>query len=177
MNVTELARSCGLSRGTILYYESLGLLKPASRSASNYRRYTGKDLARLRQICVYRGAGLKLADIRALLDQPGGNAASILERRLAEIDTEIEALRGHQHAILRLLQNKHTLGRIKTVTKDKWVEIMRATGFTEEDMCRWHMHFERSAPDDHQQFLEFLHIPPDEIQSIRDWSRSGERGH
>jgi len=37
LTVTLLARACGLSRGTVLYYESLGLLKPVRRSAGNYR--------------------------------------------------------------------------------------------------------------------------------------------
>ena len=37
--VTKLARHCGLSRGTLLYYESIGLLKLPVRSAANYRRY------------------------------------------------------------------------------------------------------------------------------------------
>jgi DNA-binding transcriptional MerR regulator len=173
MTVNELALSCGLSRGTILYYESLGLLKPAKRTASNYRRYSEDDLSRLRQICIYRSAGLKLADILSLVSRPGGDAAAVLERRLAEIDLEIAGLRRHQHVILRLLQSKSTLRRIKNMTKDKWVEIMRATGFTEEDMHRWHVQFERTAPEDHQQFLEFLHIAPGEIGAIREWSRKG----
>jgi hypothetical protein len=37
-----------------------------------------------------------------------------------------------------------------------------------------HVEFERSAPDDHQQFLEYLHIPAAEIDSIRNWSRHAE---
>jgi DNA-binding transcriptional MerR regulator len=174
MTVTQLARSCGLSRGTILYYESIGLLKPAARSAANYRRYGDQDLDRLRQVCLYRNAGLKLEDIQVLLDaSPGNDAAAILKRRLSEIDREIETLRAHQLAIVRLLQSKKTLRRMKVMTKEKWVEIMRATGFSEDDMRRWHVQFEQAAPEDHQQFLEFLHIPAAEIASIRDWSRKG----
>ena len=42
------------------------------------------------------------------------------------------------------------------VTKDKWVAIMKAAGFNEDDMHRWHAEFEKSAPDEHQEFLEFL---------------------
>ena len=57
------------------------------------------------------------------------------------------------------------------VTKAKWVEVMRAAGFSDDDMRRWHEQFEKSAPQEHQEFLEFLHIPADEIQSIRNWSR------
>ena len=56
------------------------------------------------------------------------------------------------------------------VTKEKWTSIMRAAGFSEDDMRRWHKEFERSAPEEHQEFLEFLHIPSDEIKSIRHWS-------
>jgi hypothetical protein len=48
---------------------------------------------------------------------------------------------------------------------------MRGAGFTEDDMRRWHAEFEKSAPQEHQEFLEFLHIPAQEVQQIREWSR------
>lgn len=172
--VSKLARACGLSRTTILYYESIGLLKPAARSAGNYRRYGERDLARLRQICLYRDAGLRLADIRAILDGPTGGAAAVLQRRLAELNAEIEKIRGHQRAILRLLRNKGSFGRNKMITKEKWVAIMKASGFTEDDMHRWHREFEKSAPQEHQEFLEFLHIPEDQVRAIREWSRKSQ---
>jgi hypothetical protein len=57
------------------------------------------------------------------------------------------------------------------VTKEKWVSVMRSAGFTDDDMHRWHAVFEKSAPAEHQEFLEFLHIQTDEIKTIRDWSR------
>jgi DNA-binding transcriptional MerR regulator len=169
--VTELARRCSLSRGTLLYYESIGLLKPPSRTAGNYRAYGEKDLQRLDRICVYRKAGLKLADIRDLLDRPGGGASDVLKRRLEEIDVEVERLREHQRAIFRLLRSKRPFGRNRVVTKEKWVSVMEAAGFTEAGMKRWHAEFERSAPGEHQEFLEFLHIPTEEIRKIRDWSK------
>jgi hypothetical protein len=53
------------------------------------------------------------------------------------------------------------------ITKQKWIEIMRASGFTEEDMSRWHTQFETTAPAEHQEFLEFLHIPAEEVKAIR----------
>jgi DNA-binding transcriptional MerR regulator len=171
LTVTKLAESCGLSRSTVLYYESIGLLRASSRSAANYRRYTDKDAARLRQICVYRDAGLKLTDIRTLLDRPENDPSSVLKRRLAEINNEIERLRNHQREILRLLRAKNSLWRTKDMQKDKWVAIMKTAGFKEDDMRRWHAEFERMDPDEHQLFLEYLHIPPDEIAKIREWSR------
>src|SRR5512139_1683370 len=174
MTVSTLARRCGLSRSSLLYYESMGLLRRPPRTGGNYRAYAEKDLLRLQQIGVYRKVGLSLAAIREVLDRPSGSAAQILERRLVDIDAEVETLRGHQRAILRLLQRSRTFRRREMITKDKWVAIMRASGFTEPDMHRWHREFEKSAPDEHQEFLEFLHIPAEEIKEIREWSRSGK---
>jgi DNA-binding transcriptional MerR regulator len=171
--VSKLARRCGLSRGTLLYYESIGLLKAPARSAANYRRYGDRDLRRLQQICAYRHAGLTLDDIRTILDRRETDAAAVLKRRMIALDGEIETLRTHQRAILNLLKND-SIGRTQTMTKQKWVSIMKASGLTELEMHRWHTEFEKAAPEDHQEFLEFLHIPAPEIQTIRDRSRTGD---
>ncbi|SPE17733.1 Transcriptional regulator, MerR family [Candidatus Sulfotelmatomonas gaucii] len=174
--VTKLARRCGLSRTALLYYESIGLMTSPLRSVGNYRCYGEADLRRLLQIRAYRDAGLKLEDIRALLganaDSRASDAAKVLRKRLIELDAEIRTLREHQHAIFKLLEHK-MLGKAKMITKEKWVSIMQGCGFSKEQMHRWHAEFERSAPEEHQEFLEFLHIPPEEIKSIRKQSRSG----
>jgi DNA-binding transcriptional MerR regulator len=129
LTVTRLARACGLARGTILYYESIGLLTRPRRSAGNYRLYSDRDLERLRQIRSYRDAGLNLDDIRSILDKPLNQAAGVLERRLVELTGEIARLREHQRSIGRLLQSTNQLRRMSMVTKEKWVEVMRAAGF------------------------------------------------
>ena len=170
LTVTRLARACRLSRSTVLYYESIGLLRRPARSGGNYRVYSEKDQERLRQICIYREAGLTLNDIRSLLDSHGGDASAVLRRRFIEIGVGIERLREHQRAIARLLRGTNQIRRDTVVTKEKWTSIMRSAGFSEEDMRRWHKEFEKSAPQEHQEFLEFLHIPAEEIRSIRKWS-------
>ena len=171
--VTQLARAAGMSRTALLYYESIGLMLPPRRTGGNYRAYAQADLDRLLQIRAYRHAGLSIEDIRAILaTKPRtSDARRVLERRLVELDAEIGALRAHQHAILQLLGSK-ALGRNQMITKEKWVSIMKGCGLTEEQMQRWHAEFERSAPEEHQEFLEFLHIPAAEIKSIRERSRS-----
>jgi DNA-binding transcriptional MerR regulator len=170
-SVSQLARRCGLSRSTLLYYESIGLLKPAGRTAGNYRSYSENDFRRLERICIYRDAGLKLGDIRSILTGPDNDASAVLQRRLVEIGGEIERSRNHQQAILKLLKHKNSFRRMKVISKEKWVSIMKASGFSGADMQRWHEEFERSAPQEHQEFLEFLHVPADEIRSIRDSCR------
>ena len=176
LSVTKLARRCGVSRTALLYYESIGLMPPPTRTGGNYRCYSEADAERLRAIRAYRNAGLSLEDIRAILKTQsrrgrGDDASGVLKRRLVELDAEIEALRAHQHAILQLLGSR-ALGKADMITKEKWVSIMRGCGFTEEQMHRWHAEFERSAPAEHQEFLEFLHIPPAEIKTIRETSRT-----
>ena len=56
------------------------------------------------------------------------------------------------------------------VTKEKWVAIMKAAGFSDDQMHRWHAEFEKTAPEEHREFLEFLHIPAAELNKIREWS-------
>jgi MerR family transcriptional regulator, thiopeptide resistance regulator len=172
LSVTQLARACGLSRTAVLYYESLGLLPAPPRSQGNYRLYGDKHLSCLRQICSYRSAGLKLADVRALLGEPKrAEAAAVLARRLTEIGVEIERLKDHQRAILRLMEHR-TIFRRKDMNKEKWVAIMKSAGFADDDMQKWHKEFERAAPEDHREFLEYLKIPETEIERIRTWSRA-----
>jgi DNA-binding transcriptional MerR regulator len=178
LSVSQIARQFGLSRTAVLYYESVGLLKPASRSAAKYRLYGKKEIEVLRQICLYRSVGLSVRDIGRLLSGTEGGAAAVLNRPLVELEAEIGELRRHQQAIVKLLQaRKSLLGRTKDMTKEKWTAIMKAAGFTEDDMKRWHREFERAAPGDHQEFLTYLHIAPEEIRHIRDWSRTGEGKH
>src|SRR5215469_3881207 len=181
LTVTKLARRCGVSRTALLYYESIGLMPPPARTDGNYRCYSEADAERLRRIRAYRNAGLGIEDIRAILGtenhrghdgDAAGTASGVLKRRLVELDAEIEALRAHQHAILQLLGSR-ALGKADMITKEKWVSIMRGCGLTDEQMHRWHAEFERSAPQEHQEFLEFLHIPPAEIKTIRERSRTG----
>lgn len=81
ITVTQLARRCGLSRSTVLYYESVRVLKPPLRTSSNYRAYGEKDVARLEQICVYRNAGLGLGRKKKLFTKKG--RAELLRLSLA----------------------------------------------------------------------------------------------
>ncbi len=175
LTVTKLARRCGVSRTALLYYESIGLMPPPARTGGNYRCYSEADAERLLAIRAYRNAGLSLEDIRILLktrSRRGGDASGVLKRRLVELDAEIEALRAHQQAILQLLGSR-ALRKAEMITRQKWVSIMTSCGFSQEQMHRWHSEFERSAPDEHQEFLEFLHIPEPEIKTIREQSRTG----
>jgi MerR family transcriptional regulator, thiopeptide resistance regulator len=169
--VSQFAKRCNLSRSTVLYYESIGLLQPAVRTGANYRLYGQRELRALEQIRLYRSVGVSIDEIRAILGAPRTKLSSVLKRRLNQLDNEIEALQEHQRMILKLLRMNTILRRKKAMTKDKWVTIMKESGFSEDDMHRWHRQFEKSAPADHEEFLKFLNISAPEITRIREWSR------
>ena len=170
--VGALARRHGLSRSTLLYYDRLGLLRPGGRSSAGYRRYGAEDDRRLARICELRAAGLPLAQVARVLDGPQDATAAVLGRHLAALNAEIAALRRQQRAVLALLGDGARTAGTRTLDKERWVEILRATGLTEADLARWHAEFERLSPDAHQDFLEGIGIAPEDITRIREWSRT-----
>jgi DNA-binding transcriptional MerR regulator len=176
LTISALARASGLSRSTLLYYDRLGLLRPHHRSAANYRMYGTQDVQRLEQICLYRQMGIRLEEIRRLLDNPAGNAAAaILQRRLRVLSEEIDGLRRQQRQIAGMLKQKTLQAEeLEMINKERWVEIMHAAGLSQEDMQNWHMQFEKMEPEAHKEFLESLGIEPAEIARIREWSRAGK---
>jgi DNA-binding transcriptional MerR regulator len=96
--VAELAAAAGVPPDTVRYYERSGLLKPPRRTSAGYRSFDDGALDRMRFIQGAQRLGLKLADIRTLLDIrdtgscPCEPAGDLLRRRLREVDAEIDRL-------------------------------------------------------------------------------------
>lgn len=68
MAIGELARATGTKAETIRYYERIGLLRPPSRTASNYRSYGADELARLSFIRRARSLGFSIEHVSELLE-------------------------------------------------------------------------------------------------------------
>ena len=176
LTVGKLGRNFGLSRSTLLYYDRIGLLQPSSRTEKGYRVYTEREAGRLEQICRYRRAGLALQDIRQILDTRGGKLSAVLERRLDELNEEIRQLQEQQRVLVGLLENRGRLVRVRVMNRERWISLLAAAGFDEEEMRRWHVRFERFAPDKHREFLEFLCFGEREIRRIRSWAAISDDG-
>ncbi len=172
LTIGALARTSGLSRSTLLYYDRLGLLKPLHRSRSNYRLYSAREVERLEQICLHRQMGIPLVEIRQLMDESGeGTAVEILQRRLRSLGREIANLQCQQRSIVQILRQDQFQKEAGVLNKNRWVAIMKAAGLKEQDMHNWHVQFEKMEPEAHQEFLESLGIPAAEIEKIRQDSR------
>jgi len=173
VTIGELGKLFGLSRGTLLHYDAIGLLKPRQRSDSRYRVYTETDVARLREICVYRSAGVPLAEIRRmLLEAKADGYPAVLRRRLSQLGEEIATRKRQQQLIVQLLAQHGSQKEIDMLNKEQWVALMRATGLSDDDMRRWHKEFEKLSGEAHAEFLDSLGISAAEIAEIRGWSRT-----
>ncbi len=174
--IGALARRHGLSRSTLLYYERIGLLKPSGRLANGYRQYSKLDEDRLERILGYRRTGASLRDVARMLDGGEASLRAVLDRRLKELNAEIAGLREQQRLILRLLKREPAATGTGAMTVQRWIRLLEASGFDQQDRERWHAAFERSSPESHQQFLEFLCIPAQEIARIRRAARGETAG-
>jgi DNA-binding transcriptional MerR regulator len=165
--ISEIAKKFGLSRSTLLYYDKIGLLSPRERSGADYRIYSEQDYLLMEEISRLRNAGVPLRAIKKLVSGGSSQRTEILHRRLKDINDEISHLRRQQKFILSLLDDKALIRSTRVLTKEKWIKYLRKAGLDEAGMERWHMEFETSSPEAHQDFLESLGLPAEEIILIR----------
>ncbi len=166
--IGQLASAFGMSRSTLLYYDKLGLLSPSSRSGANYRRYSEQDYQRLARIMTFRETGLSLEAIGELLDSGRrSERVEVLEAQLEQLNRDIAQLRRQQQVTLELLASRGINRPTRSMNKRQWVRLLESSGMSEEDMWHWHREFERRMPEAHQDFLESLNIPAEEIRRIR----------
>jgi DNA-binding transcriptional MerR regulator len=96
--VGELAAEFGLNPRTIRYYDRIGLLRPAARTAAGYRLFGRRERDRLRFICKAKAVGLSLEEIREVLALSERGVAPC-PRVLALVEEKLRRLEDH----LRLL--------------------------------------------------------------------------
>jgi DNA-binding transcriptional MerR regulator len=112
--ISETAEHSGFSASALRYYEGIGLVRPAARTAAGYRLYDDDDLARLGFISRAKGLGCTLDEITDLVGiWDGENCAPVqrrfhllitakliaAERQIAELTALTDELR---HAALQL---------------------------------------------------------------------------
>lgn len=108
MNIGEMAKRSGLSSKMIRDYEKIGLIRPAGRSESGYRRYTEQDLENLSFIRHARDVDFSLAQIKTLLQlksNPQRTSAEVKRltaEHIATLQTKIDPPARHGKHIEKL---------------------------------------------------------------------------
>lgn len=63
LTVAEMAKISGLTRQTLLYYDSIDLFKPAYVDQKGYRKYSAEQIPFIREICYLKESGVSLKEI------------------------------------------------------------------------------------------------------------------
>lgn len=98
LRIGDVAARAGLSAPTIRYYESVGLLAPAPRSATGYRHYSDTSVEELRFIKKAQALGFSLEEIGEILKlsragkTPCSHVLDLARRHLAAVDERIRQL-------------------------------------------------------------------------------------
>lgn len=129
MLIGEVAERAGLPTATIRYYESVGLLEPAARTASGYRRYSERTVTVLQFIKKAQGLGFSLDEVADILSisragkAPCADVLSMARKHLAVVDERLRQLQAFRDQLASELA--------------KWEE--RKTAITCEGLCEFIM--------------------------------------
>jgi DNA-binding transcriptional MerR regulator len=109
-SIGDLSKQTGVKIPTIRYYEKIGFINHASRSAGNQRRYRQAELERLSFIRHARELGFTLGNIRELV---------AINHDRGQTCTEI-----HNIASLHLKSTKQRIAKLKSLGRElKRIEV------------------------------------------------------
>lgn len=108
MNIGKASQLSGVSTKMIRYYEEIGLVPAAPRSASGYRSYDDRGVHILRFIARSRDLGFRVADISDLLnlwqdkDRRSADVKALARARVHDLRQKILHLQGMAETLERL---------------------------------------------------------------------------
>ena len=173
--IKQLCIKSGLSRSTLLYYDSLSLVSPASRSDANYRLYSDDDLKRLERVCIYREAGVSLGEIGQILKLDENLERSILEKTMTMLNKQAQGIREKQMKISALLQkSERELDSSFWLDKEFIVSALKTADFSTDTLLKFHEILEGESPEKHQKFLDLLGFTEGEMRYILDKLQANE---
>lgn len=118
-----LLTTLGISRGTLRYYEQLGIVRPRRDPASNYRVYSNVDVFRVAECAMLKSAGYQVQQVADIATQVGGDAPAFMGRCLERGDRQLawaQAVR-EQLASLREVVEEDFDAPPRLVMADEWL--------------------------------------------------------
>jgi len=108
MNIGQASKASGVSTKMIRYYESVGLIRPADRTDSNYRSFSGREVNELRFIKRARNLGFSVEEITRLLslwrdrERPSREVKAIADKHVADLDARIAEMQAMADTLRQL---------------------------------------------------------------------------
>ncbi len=108
MRIGHLAQACDCSRETIRYYEKIGLLPPAIRTANGYRSYDSSHRKWLAFILRSKALGFSQDEVRRLTDladAPNSTCQDVHQlilTHIADVRARLQELQQLESSLLRL---------------------------------------------------------------------------
>lgn len=108
MNIGQVAAASGVPAKTIRYYESIGLIPPAGRTAAGYRAYGRNEVETLRFIQRARSLGFPVKDVASLLalwqdrSRASADVKALALKHVEEIERKIAELESMRRLLLDL---------------------------------------------------------------------------
>lgn len=113
MNIGQAAAASGVPAKTIRYYESVGLIPTADRTASGYRLYSEADVHALSFIRRARDLGFSVETVERLLglwqdkDRPSSEVKVLALQHVKALDAKIEELQTLKRTLAHLATHCH----------------------------------------------------------------------
>jgi len=120
--IGEIADATNLTVRTLHYYEEIGLLTPAARSAAGHRLYGSAAVEQLYRISMLRQLGLPLEQIRITLETSETDVRSLIGDHLSALEARLVAENRLRSRLLQLVDKlestEDTTGDLLSVLED-----------------------------------------------------------
>lgn len=137
LHVADLAKEARVTPATIRYYSRAGLLHANRDPDNDYRYFSPADVKRVQFIRKAQELGLKITDIKSILDSvergkvPCGEVESLVRKRLQTISEQIEELRATKQRITAAIQEwEQNRGLVHA--EARFCPLIESLGFEQE---------------------------------------------
>lgn len=102
-SIGQFAKLHEINKKTLMWYDEIGLLKPAATGKNGYRYYTYRQSPVLETILMLRELGVSIRNIQEFLkNRSAASLEHLLEENIAEIDRTISRL----NAVRKIMSDK-----------------------------------------------------------------------
>lgn len=143
--ISEFAALCGVTRDTLLYYDKMGVLKPAFVAQNGYRFYTLSQFYEMDLLAILKASGTPLAQAGDYLHNPDASAGiRLLQERRKALAQERQRLLEMEQALSQTMESIReglncVCGKLTVQPLEREYLLVTKTDFsappTEQDFC------------------------------------------